>query len=60
MLRAAIIFFVMGLLAVLFGAYNVAGISFEMGRLLLWAFLALAVVSVVVGLVTGRSSRTLP
>ncbi len=60
MLRAALSFFVLGLLALLLGAYNIAGLSIEVGKLLLFVFLALAVVSVLVGLVTGRTPKVLP
>lgn len=54
MLRAAIAFFVIGLLAVLLGANNIGGISIELGKTLLFVFLALAIVSFIVSLVTGR------
>lgn len=60
MLRAAILFFALGLVAILFGAYSVAGLSLEVGKLLLFVFLALAVLTTVVGLVTGKSPRSLP
>ena len=60
MLRAAILFFALGLVAILFGAYNVAGLSLGVGKLLLFVFLALAVLTTVVGLVTGKSPRSLP
>jgi len=60
MLRAAIIFFVLALVSMGFGAYGFAGMSMEIGRLLLFVFIALALVSVVVGLVTGRSPKNLP
>jgi len=56
MLRAAIVFFVIGLLAMFFGMGNIAGISMEAGKTLLFVFLALAVISFVVSLVTGRRS----
>ncbi len=56
MLRAAIIFFVIGLLAMFLGMGNVAGISMEAGKAILFVFLALAVISFVVSLVTGRKS----
>jgi uncharacterized membrane protein YtjA (UPF0391 family) len=59
MLRAAITFFVLGLIAILFGAYNIAGISLEVGKLLLFVFLALAVLSAVVGLITGSNKTKL-
>lgn len=61
MLRAAIAFFVLALLSILFGASGIAGVSMEIGKLLLFVFLALAVISFVVSLLTGRGGpRTLP
>jgi uncharacterized membrane protein YtjA (UPF0391 family) len=60
MLRTAIGFFLLALLAYVLGANGVAGVSMEIGRLLLWVFLILAVVSGVAYLVTGRSPRNLP
>lgn len=60
MLRAALAFFVLGLVALLFGANGVAGLSIEVGRLLLWVFLILAVISGLAYLITGRSPRNLP
>ena len=56
MLRAAITFFVLGLVAILFGAYGVAGVSIEVGKVLLMVFLALAVLSFVGSIVTGRKT----
>ena len=56
MLRAAIIFFIIGLIAMFFGMGNVGGMSVELGKLLLFVFVALAVVSFLVSLVTGRRS----
>jgi uncharacterized membrane protein YtjA (UPF0391 family) len=56
MLRAAIVFFVIALLAMFFGMNGIAGLSAEAGKLLLFVFLALAVVSFVVSLVSGRRS----
>jgi len=56
MLRAAIAFFVLGLIAILLGAGNVAGVSLEIGQTLLGIFLILAVISLVASLVTGRRS----
>ncbi len=54
MLRAAIAFFVLGLLGMALGATGFAGFSMEIGRMLLTVFLVLAVASLVIGLVTGR------
>ncbi len=60
MLRASITLFVIGLLAMLFGMYNIAGVSFELGRLLLFVFLALAVLGFLAALITGRKAGPLP
>lgn len=60
MLRAAIAFFVIGLLALLFGAIGIAGVSLEIGKTILGIFVVLAVISYVVSLIGGnRSSRNL-
>jgi uncharacterized membrane protein YtjA (UPF0391 family) len=60
MIRAAIGFFVLGLLAILLGANNVGGLSIEVGKTLLFVFIVLAVLSAVVGLVSGRNPKILP
>lgn len=60
MLNAAIIFFVLGLVAILLGAGNIAGVSLEIGQTLLAVFLILAVVSLVASMITGRRPSTLP
>lgn len=60
MLRAALAFFIFGLIAILLGAYNVAGISLAIGKLLLYVFLALAVLSLIVSLITGKGHHTKP
>jgi uncharacterized membrane protein YtjA (UPF0391 family) len=60
MLRAAITFFVLALVAMFLGATGFAGISMEIGRSLLMVFLILAVISFVASLVTGRRGGTLP
>ncbi len=57
MLRAAIIFFVMGLLAFLFGAYGLAGVSIEVGKLLLVVFLVFSLISFVGGITTDKNLR---
>ena len=57
MLRAAIAFFVLALVSVLFGAYGIAGMSIEVGKILLMVFLALAILSFVGNLITGRKNQ---
>jgi uncharacterized membrane protein YtjA (UPF0391 family) len=59
MLRAAIAFFVIGLIAIILGAGGIAGVSLEIGRTLLIVFVLLAVVSLLVSLFTGRGPRGL-
>lgn len=60
MLRAAIIFFVIGLVAMLFGAYGIAGVSVEVGKVLLMVFIVLAILSFVVGLIRGNGGKHIP
>lgn len=57
MVRAAITFFVLAILAFLFGAYGIAGLSVEIGKILLMVFLALAVLSFLGSLITGRKNQ---
>lgn len=56
MLRAAIVFFLIAIVAYLFGAFGVAGISMEAGRIFLFMFLVLAIVSFVINLFRGGKS----
>jgi len=60
MLRAALIFFVLALVAILFGATGFAGISMDIGKMLLGIFLVLAIISFVGSMLTGRNTKTLP
>ena len=60
MIRAAITFFILALVAYVLGANGIAGLSVEIGRLLLGVFLVLAVVSLVASMVTGRKTNILP
>jgi uncharacterized membrane protein YtjA (UPF0391 family) len=54
MLRAAIAFFVLGLVAILLGANGVGGLSIDIGKTLLFIFLILAVISFIASLVMGK------
>ncbi len=54
MLRAAITFFVLAIVAVLFGAYGIAGVSMEIGKLLLVVFLVFAVITFIGGMFQHR------
>lgn len=59
MLRAAVMFFILGLISILMGANGFAGMSIEIGRILLIAFLILAVLSFVTNLITGSKNKRL-
>lgn len=54
MLRAALVFFALALIAILFGATGFAGVSMDIGKTLLVVFLILAVISFVASLITGK------
>lgn len=60
MLRAAIAFFVLAILALILGASGVAGLSMEIGRVLVGVFLLLAVISFVYSLMTGKNIGRVP
>jgi uncharacterized membrane protein YtjA (UPF0391 family) len=58
MLRASIIFFFLGISALGLGVAGIAGVSLELGRLLLFVFLGLAILTFLGGLMTGRNAKT--
>lgn len=58
MLRAAIAFFIMGLLIFIFGYYNVANVSIDAGKLFLYIFAAFSIITFLAALVTGKSIRS--
>lgn len=61
MLRAALSFFALAIIAYILGATGLAGVSMEIGRALLVVFLVLAVLGVAVSLINsggGRSNDT--
>jgi hypothetical protein len=60
MLRASIGFFAFGIFAYILGAYNVAGLSLELGRILLGVFLILAVLGIIFSFVTGKKPNLPP
>lgn len=60
MVRAAVIFFVLALVALFVGANGIAGVSMEIGKTLLFVFLVLAVISSIAALVSGRPPKHLP
>ncbi len=60
MIRAAIGFFVLSLLAYVMGAYGLAGFTMEIARILLGVFLVLAVISLVMGISTRGALKRGP
>ena len=56
MIRMAVLFFVLALVALLFGSYGIAGLSVEIGKLLLFVFLVLAIISFSASLITGKKT----
>ena len=59
MLSAAISFFILAIFAILLGASGIAGISLEIGKMLLFVFLVLSVISYVFSLMNGRGPKNL-
>lgn len=57
MIRAAIVFFILAIVAFFFGDNGIAGISVEIGRILLFVFLVLAVISFIGSMATGKKTR---
>ncbi len=56
MARAAIGFFVLAILAYIFGANGIAGVSMEIGKSLIAIFVILAILAFIMSLITGRKS----
>ncbi len=57
MIRAAIAFFVLALFAFVLGANGIAGLSMEIGKILVFVFLILGGISVLGALISGRNPR---
>lgn len=55
MLKASICFFIMGLLSFLLGAGGAAGVSMEVGKVLLVVFLVFSLISFVGGITAGKT-----
>ncbi|MBX3016446.1 MAG: DUF1328 domain-containing protein [Bdellovibrionaceae bacterium] len=60
MVRAALAFFILALVAYVLGATGLAGLSVDIGQTLLVVFLVLAIISFGIGLISGRSPKSLP
>ena len=59
MLRLALVFLLVSILAAVFGFGGIAGVSMEMARILFFIFVVLFVVSLIFGLL-NRGGPTLP
>ncbi|HXH74257.1 MAG TPA: DUF1328 domain-containing protein [Bacteriovoracaceae bacterium] len=59
MLRAAIIFFILGIVSMVLGINGIAGLSIEIGKILLVVFVVLSILSFLVGRRGGGTSRLL-
>lgn len=57
MVRAAIGFFILALLAIVLGANGIAGLSMEIGKILLVVFLVLSIISYLAYVVTGKKTQ---
>ncbi len=57
MIRAAVSFFMIALVAFILGAYGIAGLSMEIGKILLAVFLGLAIVSFFAALIAGKNTN---
>lgn len=57
MLRAAITFFLMGLLSFIFGLYDIAGVTFYAGKLLFIIFVLFAFTSFIAAITTGKPEK---
>jgi len=53
MVRSAIAFFILAIVAFIFGAYGIAGLSMDIGKLLLGIFLVISIISIITAIVTG-------
>jgi uncharacterized membrane protein YtjA (UPF0391 family) len=57
MFKAALIFFVLALFAMLFGGEGISGFNLNISQTYVWVFLVLAVVSGLIGLFSGRPPK---
>lgn len=57
MLRWALIFLVLGLVAALFGFTSIAGAAIGVAKILFYIFLALFVVALLIGMTASGSAR---
>lgn len=57
MIRAAVVFFVLALVALLFGLNGVAGLSMEIGKIIVLVFIAISALTFIAALAATRTSK---
>lgn len=57
MVRAAISFFILAIIAFIFGAYGIAGLSMNIGKTLLVVFLVLAIITYLGGAISSKRPK---
>ncbi len=60
MVRVAITFFILAIIAYIVGATGIAGVSLEIGKIFLVAFLFISIITFLISLITGKSGRHMP
>jgi hypothetical protein len=56
MVKAALVFFVLGLFTIILGANSVGGLSIEIGKLLLIAFIVLTIAGFLITSLNGKKT----
>jgi uncharacterized membrane protein YtjA (UPF0391 family) len=54
MLKAAVVFLILGIFAIVLGASGIGGLSIEIGRLLFFAFIVLSLMGFIATFLGGR------
>ncbi len=57
MIQTSIVFFVLAIVAYVFGAYGIAGVTLEIGKTLLWIFIILSAISFIYSLFSDRKLK---
>lgn len=57
MIRSAVSFFILAIVAYALGSYQIAGLSLDIGKILLIVFLAFAAISLIFSLLMGKKQK---
>lgn len=60
MIRSAIAFFILALFAYIFGAYGIAGVSMDIGKIFIIVFVVLAIISFLGAIISGKKPTNIP